>query len=66
MRGKFKTITAVRGFGFITGDADGRDYFVRAKDLCNRTIDTVAIGEAVEFDTQSHPRGLRAVNVRVI
>jgi CspA family cold shock protein len=62
--GRIKKVVADRGYGFITGD-DGTDYFFHRDSLSGTFVfDRLAGGERVEFDTQSGPRGPRAVRVR--
>jgi CspA family cold shock protein len=62
--GVMKKIVSDRGFGFITAD-DGKDYFFHRDGLdSSLAFDRLVGGERVTFDTESSPRGPRAVNVR--
>ncbi len=64
--GTIKKVIADRGFGFITAE-DGRDYFFHRDGVqASLDFDRLVGGERVEFDTQSSPKGPRAVNVRTM
>ncbi|MCW6160247.1 MAG: cold shock domain-containing protein [Candidatus Micrarchaeales archaeon] len=63
MKGKVKMYNAVRGFGFITGD-DGKDVYFHSTAVEGGA--TLSVGDAVEFETESNERGLRAKNVKKI
>lgn len=52
-----------RGFGFITGD-DGKDVYVHVSSI--EGGETLATGDAVEYDVESGERGPRAKNVRKV
>ena len=62
--GTVKKVVSDRGFGFITAE-DGKDYFFH-RDSLGPTLDFDRLvgGEQVDFETQSSPRGPRAINVR--
>ena len=62
--GSIKKVVSDRGFGFITAE-DGKDYFFH-RDSLGPTLDFDRLvgGEQVDFETQSSPRGPRAINVR--
>jgi len=54
-----------KGFGFITCDDDGEDYFVHAGDLgANLQPKMMREGLRVKFDTKSDFKGEKAINVR--
>jgi cold shock CspA family protein len=65
--GTISRIIAARGFFFITPTDSRRDLFAHVTQLLNRTADTIAEGERVEFtlgtDRQRRPM---AVDVRVV
>ena len=53
-----------RGFGFITADDDGKDYFFhRSAVAASLDFDRLAGGERVKFEIQQDPKGARANNV---
>ena len=56
---------AERGFGFITPEEGGQDVFVHRSNVDGLDRDEgLSIGESVEFDLESTPKGQSAVNVR--
>ncbi len=50
-----------KGFGFISWDG-GDDLFFHMS-ACNGAFDSMQEGQAVSFDTEQSPKGLRAMNV---
>ena len=62
--GTVKKVVAERGFGFITGDDDGRDYFFhRSAVAASLDFDRIAGGEKVRFEIEQDPKGPRARNI---
>ena len=59
-KGTVKFFNQTKGFGFITEEEEGKDYFVHSTGLAARIQD----GDAVEFELEEDPKGMRAVNVR--
>jgi CspA family cold shock protein len=51
-----------KGFGFITPDDGAKDVFVHKNDL----IDEINEGDKVNYDVEESPKGMNAVNVKVI
>ena len=62
--GTIKKLVRERGFGFIQGH-DGVEVFFHRSALQKEGFDTLAEGQAVEFDVQSGDKGPRAANMRV-
>jgi len=60
--GKVKFFNNSKGFGFITPDDGGKDLFVHVSGL----KDEIRDGDKVSFDVENSPKGLNAVNVRVV
>ena len=60
-QGTVKFFNQVKGFGFITEEGEGKDYFVHSTGLADRIKD----GDLVEFELQEDPKGMRAVNVKL-
>lgn len=63
--GKVKWFDPRKGFGFIIPDEKGTDIFVHQSGLADG-IDSLEEGQAVEFETESTPRGPKAVSVRPV
>ena len=61
-KGTVKFFNNFKGFGFITPDDGGKDVFVHKNNL----IDEIAEGDKVSYDVEEGPKGLNAVNVKVI
>jgi CspA family cold shock protein len=62
--GNIKKVISERGFGFISAE-DGKEYFFHRGGLeASLDFDRLVGGEKVEFDTESSPKGPRAVRVR--
>ena len=62
--GTIKKVVSDRGFGFIAAD-DGNEYFFHRDSIIDQLrFDDLRGGEKVEFETQTGPKGLRAVKVR--
>ena len=51
-----------KGFGFITPEAGDKDVFVHVNGL----IDEINEGDNVSYDVEETPKGLSAINVKVV
>ena len=60
--GTVKFFNTTKGFGFITPETGDKDVFVHV----NGTIDDINDGDNVSFDVEEGPKGLNAVNVKVV
>lgn len=60
--GTVKFFNNAKGFGFITPDDGGKDLFIHQSGL----IDEINEGDKVSFDVEDSPKGLNAVNVKVV
>lgn len=60
--GTVKFFNNSKGFGFITQESGDKDVFVHANGL----IDKIKEGDEVSYDVEEGPKGLNAVNVKVI
>ena len=60
--GTVKFFNNSKGFGFITPEAGAKDVFVHKNGL----IDEINEGDKVNYDVEESPKGLNAVNVKVI
>jgi CspA family cold shock protein len=61
-QGKVKWFNDAKGFGFITRD-DGTDIFVHHSSIQGNGFKSLSEGDLVSFDSESGPKGLKAVNV---
>ena len=64
-KGTVKWFNAAKGFGFITR-ANAEDVFVHFKAILGDGYKTLNEGDAVEFDVEQGPKGLQALNVKVV
>ncbi len=65
MQGKVKWFNERKGFGFIEAE-NGNDVFVHFSAIEGSGFRTLQDGQPVSFDVQNGPKGLSAVNVRVM
>ncbi len=63
--GTVKWFNSEKGFGFISQD-NGDDVFVHFSAIQMSGYKGLEEGQAVEFGTQNGPKGLQAVDVRVL
>ncbi len=61
-KGTVKWFNESKGFGFIAAE-DGQDVFVHHTSISGSGFKTLSEGQAVTFDVEKTPKGLRAVNV---
>ena len=62
MNGTVKWFNESKGFGFITKE-DGEDIFVHHTSITGSGFKSLSEGQAVSFDVETTPKGLRATNV---
>jgi CspA family cold shock protein len=60
--GTVKFFNNSKGFGFITPEDGSKDVFVHVNGL----IDEINEDDKVSYDVEEGPKGLNAVNVRVV
>ena len=60
--GTVKFFNDSKGFGFITGANEAKDYFVHVTALDGQEVKE---GDEVTFEVKETPRGLNAVNVKL-
>lgn len=63
MKGKIAKLVRDRGFGFISAE-DGKEIFFHRSSLEGVDFTALEEGNGVEFNTETGPKGLRAVNVK--
>ena len=61
-KGTVKFFNNAKGFGFITPDDGSKDVFVHKNDLVNQITE----GDKVSYDVEESPKGLNAINVKVV
>jgi CspA family cold shock protein len=60
--GTVKFFNNSKGFGFITPEDGSKDVFVHVNGL----IDEINEDDKVSYDVEESPKGLNAVNVKVV
>lgn len=61
MNGKVKFFNDAKGFGFISEDRTGKEYFVHASGLVDRIQDD----DEVTFELTEGKKGLNAIDVKL-
>ena len=65
MLGKIKWYNEERGFGFLTSDEDGKDYFCHYTEIKDEQK-ILFKGDRVEFEPSENHKGLLAQNIITI
>jgi CspA family cold shock protein len=65
-RGTIKKLVSDKGFGFIAGDPKGKDLFFHLSAIQEGTFESLHEGQAVEYESEMGPKGLRASLVRPV
>lgn len=60
--GTVKFFNETKGFGFINDSNTGNDVFVHISGL----VDEIRQDDKVSFDTENTPKGISAINVKVM
>ena len=63
-QGTIKKLVTDKGFGFISGERG--DLFFHHSALEDATIETLRVGQNVEYEEGRGPKGPRAENVRIV
>ena len=64
-KGTIKTVTG-KGFGFISREGETKDLFFHSTELKNCRFNELKVGDQVEFDVGSGPKGAFASNIYVL
>ena len=64
--GIVKWFNDAKGFGFITPDDGGKDLFAHHSGIVGDGYRSLAEGATVSYDTESGPKGPKAVNVQTV
>jgi len=59
-KGTVKFFNETKGFGFVTDEENGQEYFVHVSGL----VDSIEKDDEVTFDLQEGRKGLNAINVK--
>ena len=65
MKGKIKTLSKHRGFGFIRNE-NGEDVFFHHSNLESKSFHNLREGDSVEFTLEKGQRGLRAADISIV
>lgn len=65
LAGTVKWFNASKGFGFIARDG-GEDVFVHHSAIQSEGYRQLEEGQRVEFEVETGPKGLKAVNVKTL
>ena len=60
--GTVKFFLGSKGYGFITEDDSGAEYFVHVSGL----TEEIKQGDTVEFELKEGKKGMNAINVKVV
>ena len=60
--GTVKFMNSQKGFGFIKDNNSTKEYFVHVTGC----VDTINENDEVEFDLKEGPKGLNAINVKLV
>jgi CspA family cold shock protein len=63
-QGTIKKLISDKGFGFIEGERG--DIFFHHSALQGTTMEALQVGQRVEYEVGSSPKGPRAENVRLV
>jgi cold shock protein len=63
-QGTIRKLVADKGFGFIQGEKG--DLFFHHSALQEATIESLRVGQAVEYTEGQGPKGPRAENVKIV
>ena len=64
--GKVKWFNNAKGYGFVLAASGGEDLFAHYSSIVMDGYKTLRAGQDVTFDVQEGPKGLHAVNIRVV
>jgi CspA family cold shock protein len=64
--GTVKWFSDDKGYGFIKPDDGDKDLFVHHTAIAGSGFKSLAEGAKVEYEEEQGPKGLNAVNVRII
>jgi CspA family cold shock protein len=62
--GTVKFFNSGKGFGFVTPEGGGKDIFVHVSAVEAAGMSSLSEGQRISFETQSDPKGSKAVNLK--
>ncbi|WDG45102.1 cold shock domain-containing protein CspD [Pseudomonas synxantha] len=65
-RGKVKWFNNAKGYGFIVEDGKDEDLFAHFSVIDMDGYKTLKAGQPVSFDLKQGPKGLNAVNIKLV
>jgi len=65
-RGTVKWFNDQKGYGFITPEDGGTDYFIHYSNIAQEGFRSLQEGQEVEFDAGEGRKGPEATNVRIV
>lgn len=66
MKGNIKKKVEGKNFGFIAPVEGGKDVFFHENSLVDVAFGALEEGAEVEFETEETPKGINAVNVKLV
>ncbi|HYY21892.1 MAG TPA: cold-shock protein [Thermoleophilaceae bacterium] len=64
--GTVKWFSDDKGFGFISPDDGGKDLFVHHTGIAGDGFRSLSEGSKVSYESESGPKGLKAIDVRPV
>jgi len=64
--GTVKWFSDDKGFGFITPDDGGKDLFVHHTGIVSQGFASLTEGAKVSYESESSPKGPKAINVQAL
>lgn len=65
-KGTVKWFNNAKGYGFVLPEAGGEDLFAHYSSIEMDGYRTLRAGQDVTFDIKEGPKGLHAINIRVV
>jgi len=66
MKGVVKFFIEGKGYGFITSDEDGKDYFIHYSEIKMEGHKILDRDQPVEFEPSENEKGLLAKNITIL